>query len=209
MIGSAHHSHVQHLFCVLFHPFTPNLLLHNQQNHCHQRFIVIIVISIVVIIIIIISFCVWLFIVTTAPGWCDAGWTGNQVVAGVLLQTTRRLVTHACNQRFDKFTTVCTEQQVVYDADTGQAVVVAKSSGGSAPYGVDAVFLADSSAYDATTVVGEHLCPESNKARCRESGQLLLSMHAACCFFPVLCLDSQKHNSLPKQQHRHKDLEVP
>ncbi|KAL0024407.1 hypothetical protein WJX79_011128 [Trebouxia sp. C0005] len=83
------------------------------------------------------------------------GWNGNQVVAGVLLQTTRRLVTHSCNQRFDKFTTECTEQQVVYDTDTGQAVVVPKSSGGSAPYGVDAVFLADSSAYDDTAVVGD------------------------------------------------------
>ncbi|DBA80580.1 TPA: hypothetical protein ACH3X1_007841 [Trebouxia sp. C0004] len=83
------------------------------------------------------------------------GWTGNQVVAGVLLQTTRRLVTHSCKQRFDKFTTVCTEQQVVYDEGTGQAVVVPKSSGGSAPYGVDAVFLADSSAYDDTAVVGD------------------------------------------------------
>lgn len=121
------------------------------------------------------------------------------MVAGVLLQTTRRLVTHSCNQRFDKFTTECTEQQVVYDTDTGQAVVVPKSSGGSAPYGVDAVFLADSSAYDDTAVVGEHLFPESSKERCSKSAQLLLSMHAACCCFPVLAslwLDSQTHNSL-------------
>ena len=110
------------------------------------------------------------------------------MVAGVLLQTTRRLVTHSCKLRFDKFTTVCTEQQVLYDADTGQAVVVPKSSGGSAPYGVDAVFLADSSAYDDTAVVGKHLCLESNGARCRESGQLLLSMHAACFFVPVLAV---------------------
>ncbi len=102
-------------------------------------------------------------IVTTIPGQCDAGWTGNQVVAGVLLQTTRRLVTRSCIQRFDKFTTVCTEQQVVYDVDTGQAVVVPRSSGGSAPYGVDAVFLTASSAYDDTAVVGEHLSLERDK----------------------------------------------
>ncbi len=101
-------------------------------------------------------------VITTIPGQCGAGWTGNQVVAGVLLQTTRRLVTHSCTQRFDKFTTVCTEQQLVYDVDTGQAVVVPRSSGGSAPYGVDAVFLTDSSAYDDAVVVGEYLSPSSS-----------------------------------------------
>ena len=79
-----------------------------------------------------------------------------------MLQTTRRLVTHSCTQRFDKFTTVCTEQQLVYDVDTGQAVVVPRSSGGSAPYGVDAVFLTDSSAYDDAVVVGEYLSPISS-----------------------------------------------
>jgi len=36
-------------------------------------------------------------------------------------------------------------------------VVVPTSSGGLRPYGVDAVFLADSSAYDDTLAVGEHL----------------------------------------------------
>ena len=79
------------------------------------------------------------------------------MVAGVLLQTTRNSVTHACNQRFDKFTTLCTEQKVVYDEDTGEAVVVTTTSGGLLPYGVDAVFLADSSAYDDTVAVGKHL----------------------------------------------------
>ena len=88
------------------------------------------------------------------------GWNGNQIVAGALLQTTRNAVTHACNRRFDKFTTLCTEQKVVYDEDTGEAVVVSTTSGGLLPYGVDAVFLADSSAYDDTLTVGEHLQPD-------------------------------------------------
>lgn len=86
-----------------------------------------------------------------------AGWSGNQVVAGVLLQTLRSSVNHTCKQRFDGFITVCTEQSVVYDEATGEAVVVPTSSGGLRPYGVDAVFLADSSAYDDTLAVGEHL----------------------------------------------------
>ena len=77
-------------------------------------------------------------------------------MAGVLLQTTRNYVTHTCTQRFDKFATVCTEQQVVYDEDTGEAVTLNKSSGGLSPYGVDAVFLADSSAYDDSVAVGKH-----------------------------------------------------
>jgi len=93
-----------------------------------------------------------------------AGWSGNQVVAGVLLQTLRSSVNHTCKQRFDDFTTVCTEQPIVYDEVTGEAVVVPTSSGGSRPYGVDAVFLADSSAYDHTLAVGEHvwLCKEGS-----------------------------------------------
>lgn len=81
-------------------------------------------------------------------------------MAGVLLQTTRNTVTHACNQRFDKFTTLCTEQKVVYDEDTGEAVLVTTTSGGLLPYGVDAVFLTDSSAYDDTLAVGKHLRPD-------------------------------------------------
>ena len=76
----------------------------------------------------------------------------------MLLQTTRNYVTHTCTQRFDKFATICTEQQVVYDEETGEAVTLNKSSGGLSPYGVDAVFLADSSAYDDTAAVGRHLC---------------------------------------------------
>ena len=86
-----------------------------------------------------------------------AGWSGNQVVAGVLLQTLRSSVNYTCKQRFDDFTTVCTEQHIVYDEATGEAVVVPTSSGGLRPYGVDAVFLADSSAYDGTLAVGEHV----------------------------------------------------
>ena len=93
-----------------------------------------------------------------------AGWSGNQVVAGVRLQTLRSSVNHTCKQRFDDFTTVCTEQPIVYDEATGEAVVVPTSSGGLRPYGVDAVFLADSLAYNHTLVVGEHLwlCKEGS-----------------------------------------------
>ncbi|KAL0020772.1 hypothetical protein WJX77_012245 [Trebouxia sp. C0004] len=83
------------------------------------------------------------------------GWSGNQVVAGVLLQTLRNSVSHTCNQRFDGFITVCTEQPIAYDEVTGEAVVVPTSSGGLRPYGVDAVFLADSSAYDETLAVAD------------------------------------------------------
>ncbi len=79
------------------------------------------------------------------------------MVAGVLLQTLRSSVNHTCKQRFDEFTTVCTEQSIVYDKAAGEAVVVPTSSGGLRPYGVDAVFLADSSAYDHSLAVGEHM----------------------------------------------------
>ncbi len=96
------------------------------------------------------------------------GWNGNQVVGGILLQTLRNTVSHACKRRFDKFSTLCTEQLVVYNEDTGEAVAVATTSGGLRPYGVDAVFLADSSAYDDTLVLGKHV----RCNRCKEEAKL-------------------------------------
>lgn len=86
------------------------------------------------------------------------GWNSNQVVAGVLVQTQRNTVGRTCQRRFDKFSTKCTEQSVVYDGATGEAVAVATTSGGLQPYGVDAVFLANSAAYDSKLATGEH-CP--------------------------------------------------
>ena len=105
-------------------------------------------------------------------------------MAGVLLQTTRNYVTHTCTQRFDKFATVCTEQQVVYDEETGEAVTLNKSSGGLSPYGVDAVFLADSSAYDDTVAVGKHHTPSS----CLSSSESLFkSAHVKHGVLPCGC----------------------
>ena len=83
------------------------------------------------------------------------GWNSNQVVAGLLVQTQRNTVRHTCTHRFDKFSTKCTEQAIVYDAATGEAVAVGATSGGLQAYGVDAVFLADSSVYDSTLDTGD------------------------------------------------------
>ncbi len=88
---------------------------------------------------------------------CIAGWNGNQVVGGLLLQTTRKTVTKSCGDRFSKFLTACTETAVIYDADTGEVVVQPTTTGGLLPYGVDAVFLESSSEYDASLSVGQRL----------------------------------------------------
>lgn len=77
------------------------------------------------------------------------------MVGGLLIQTLRNTVSHTCKQRFDEFSTACTEQPIVYDEATGEAVVVDTTSGGLRPYGVDAVFLAHSSAYDDTIELGK------------------------------------------------------
>ena len=106
------------------------------------------------------------------------------MVAGVLLQTTRNYVTHTCTQRFDKFATICTEQQVVYDEDTGLAVTLDRSSGGLSPYGVDAVFLADSSAYDDTVAVGEFF----RLSRCLSSVSCFKSAHVKLVCLPCGCI---------------------
>ena len=84
-----------------------------------------------------------------------AGWNSNQVVAGLLVQTQRNTVRHTCKRHFDKFSTKCTEQALVYDAATGEAVAVGTTSGGLRPYGVDAVFLPHSSLYDSTLDTGD------------------------------------------------------
>lgn len=93
---------------------------------------------------------------TLAAVALPAGWNSNQVVAGVLVQTQRNTVRPTCQRRFDKFSTKCTEQSAVYDGATGEAVAVATTSGGLQPYGVDAVFLADSAVYDSKLVTGKH-----------------------------------------------------
>ena len=87
------------------------------------------------------------------------------MVAGVLVHTLRRSVNHACKQRFDKFSTKCTEQAVVYNAATGEPVAVPTTSGGLQPYGVDAVFLADSTEYDSTLNTGEYQVPGALAAK--------------------------------------------
>ena len=83
------------------------------------------------------------------------GWNGNQVLGGLLLHSTRRPNQHACNQRFDKFTTLCTEQQVVYDEDSGKALAVNAPTGGVLSYGVDPVFLSGSTIYDSSLNIRE------------------------------------------------------
>lgn len=85
----------------------------------------------------------------------NAGWSGNQVIGGLLLQTSRHTVVKKCEQRFSSFLTTCTQQQTVYDTETGEAVVQADVVEGLAPYGVDAVFLASSSEYSNDLAVGE------------------------------------------------------
>lgn len=87
---------------------------------------------------------------------CTAGWGSNQVVGGLLLQTTRHTVVRSCQQRFSKFVTQCTYQQAVYDAATGQELVKVDVVDGLVPYGVDAVFLPTSSEYNAALAVGEY-----------------------------------------------------
>ena len=52
----------------------------------------------------------------------------------------------------------------MYDGATGEAVAVATTSGGLQPYGVDAVFLADSSVYDSKLATGNHtMCVKALK----------------------------------------------
>ena len=77
------------------------------------------------------------------------------MVGGLLLHTTRHTVVRSCNQRFSKFVTSCTEQQTVYDAETGEEVVQVDVVEGLTPYGVDAVFLPTSTEYNAALAVGE------------------------------------------------------
>ena len=78
-------------------------------------------------------------------------------MGGLLLQTTRKSVTKSCSGRFAKFTTACTDASVIYDEVTGDVVVQPITTGGLLPYGVDAVFLQSSSAYDASLSTGQTL----------------------------------------------------
>ena len=93
----------------------------------------------------------------TVPVVRSAGWSGNQVLGGMLLQTVRRVNAHACNQRFNKFITLCTEQQVVYNEETGQALSVNAPTGGLRPYGVDPIFLPRSAVYNSLLNICERL----------------------------------------------------
>ena len=84
------------------------------------------------------------------------------MVGGLLMQTTQHTVTTNCDRRFSKFQTKCTYTATVYDDATGEVVVnPVASTGGLSPYGVDAVFLQDSSVYDSSLSIGQsftHTC---------------------------------------------------
>lgn len=99
---------------------------------------------------------------------CTAGWGSNQVVGGLLLQTTRHTVVRSCQQRFSKFVTQCTYQQAVYDAATGQQLVQVDVVDALVPYGVDAVFLPTSSEYNAALAVGEFADVNSTLRACQQ-----------------------------------------
>ena len=110
----------------------------------------------------------------------NAGWSGNQVIGGLLLQTTRHTVVKNCEQRFSSFLTTCTQQQTVYDTETGEAVVQADVVEGLAPYGVDAVFLATSTEYNNDLAVGE--CIQANiHVTCKSQFKQQFAMLAAAC----------------------------
>ena len=88
----------------------------------------------------------------------DAGFSGNQLVGGLLLHTTRNTHTKSCNSKFSKFRTSCSYNHTLYDAATGKVVVLPTTTGGLLPYGVDTFFLPTSSTYDSQLVVCEFLC---------------------------------------------------
>ena len=85
---------------------------------------------------------------------CTAGFSGSQLLGGLLLHTTRKIVTKSCHDKFTKFVTSCTYNHTLYDESTGEVVVLATTSGGLAPYGVDTFFLESSSTYDSSLAVG-------------------------------------------------------
>ena len=78
-------------------------------------------------------------------------------MGGLLLHTTRNAVTKACQKKFDKFVTSCTYNHTLYDAATGEAVVLSVTKEALDPYGVDAVFLQGASVEDDSLVVGKHV----------------------------------------------------
>ena len=87
-----------------------------------------------------------------------AGFSGNQLLGGLLLHTTRNTHIKSCNSKFDKFTTSCIYNHTLYDAATGKVVVLPTTTGGLLPYGVDTFFLRMSATYDSQLVVCKSLC---------------------------------------------------
>ena len=97
---------------------------------------------------------------------CHAGVSGSQLLGGLLLHTTRNTVTKSCHDKFSKFLTSCTYNHTLYDKSTGQVVVLATTSGGLAPYGVNPFFLESSFTYDASLAVCKPSFPVRTLYRC-------------------------------------------
>lgn len=89
-----------------------------------------------------------------------AGFSGNQLMGGLLLHTTRNTNTKSCGKKFGKFLTSCTYNHTLYDDATGEEVVLPTTTGGLLPYGVDTFFLESSSTYDSHLVVCEDPSPD-------------------------------------------------
>lgn len=84
--------------------------------------------------------------------WC-IGFSGNQLVGGLLLHTTRSTSTKSCGEKFSKLKTSCTYNHSLYDDATGEIVVLPTTTDGLLPYGVDTFFLEASSTYNPHLVV--------------------------------------------------------
>ena len=95
-----------------------------------------------------------------------AGFSGNQLVGGLLLHTTRNTYTKSCGRKFSKFVTSCTYNHTLYDDATGEVVVLPTTTGGLLPYGVDAFFLETSSTYDASLTVCKPPCCSDSQPFC-------------------------------------------
>ena len=117
---------------------------------------------------------------------CHAGVSGSQLLGGLLLHTTRNTVTKSCRDKFSKLLTSCTYNHTLYDESTGEVVVLATTSGGLAPYGVDPFFLESSSTYDASLAVCKLPFPVRTLYRCTCTDlqhflPLSLAPFASCC----------------------------
>ena len=95
-----------------------------------------------------------------------AGFSGNQLVGGLLLHTTRNTHTKSCGRKFSKFVTSCTYNHTLYDDATGEVVVLPTTTGGLLPYGVDTFFLETASAYDASLTVCKSPCCSDSQPIC-------------------------------------------